>query len=499
MYWNVNGLGWAFPIEHISAIVMLPQQATGKVSIMEAYTGSRGSKGKDYTVSTNDLGEIVFNSTLPFGPREGMTVVVGWPKGIVYEPTATEKFEQLVSDNRGMIYGLAGLVLLLAYYLVAWAFVGRDPASGPIAPLYEPPDNLSPAAMRFIENMGFDKKTMAAAVLNMAVKGVIRIEEDDGDFTLIKLKDTVDSLSKEEQKLVKKMFRVLDTLELTPSNATKMQKALKAFQLSLATQFEKKFFVRNTGWFVPGILLSLVTFALMVLTADKLPVAMFMTVWLSFWTLGVSALVFSAFSKWKTAFSGMRAADFLGAAFLSLFALPFLAGEGFGIWALASATSLGVVIILLAILLINVLFYHLLKAPTMFGRREMDKIEGFKLFLSVSEKDYLNFRTPVEKTPELFEKYLPYALALNVENRWAEKFADVLRTDLTPDQGGYRPNWYAGTAAWSTLGAAGFTSGFSSSFSSAISSSTTPPGSSSGGGGGGSSGGGGGGGGGGGF
>ena len=107
---------------------------------------------------------------------------------------------------------------------------------------------------------------------------------------------------------------------------------------------------------------------------------------------------------------------------------------------------------------------------------------------------------PPELTTELFEKYLPYALALDVENAWAEKFSSVLgRAATAPGQSnGYQPSWYHGTNR--NLASIGdFAGNLGSSIGSAVSSSSTAPGSSSGGSGGGSSGGGGGGGGGGGW
>ena len=139
------------------------------------------------------------------------------------------------------------------------------------------------------------------------------------------------------------------------------------------------------------------------------------------------------------------------------------------------------------------IFYNLLKAPTNLGRATMDQVEGFKWFLSVTEKDRMNFHNPPEKTPELFEKFLPYALALGVQNKWAEQFNDVFKR-LDEEGHGYTPSWYMGSnlALFSA-------SHFASSFGGAISSASTPPGSSSGMGGGGFSGGGGGGGGGGGW
>ncbi len=155
----------------------------------------------------------------------------------------------------------------------------------------------------------------------------------------------------------------------------------------------------------------------------------------------------------------------------------------------------------------NIVFYHLLKAPTADGRHVMDGIEGFRMYLATAEGDRLNSLQEPERTPELFERYLPYALALDVENRWAERFAGILAKAETPAGGGsgsstYSPAWYHGTS-FGTLGAAAFGASLGSSLSSAFSSASSAPGSSSGssggGGGGGSSGGGGGGGGGGGW
>ena len=126
----------------------------------------------------------------------------------------------------------------------------------------------------------------------------------------------------------------------------------------------------------------------------------------------------------------------------------------------------------------------------------MDKIEGFKLYLSVAEKERLNILNPPHKTPELFEKYLPYALALDVEHEWSEQFTNVLAAAAS--DGGYRPSWYRGSS-WRSTDMTGFATSLGASLPGAISSSSTAPGSSSGSSGGGSSGGGGGGGGGGGW
>ncbi len=103
------------------------------------------------------------------------------------------------------------------------------------------------------------------------------------------------------------------------------------------------------------------------------------------------------------------------------------------------------VTVLAAMMLLNPLFAWLLKAPTMKGRRVMDHLEGFRLYLSVAEKDRLNFHNPPERTPALFERYLPYAIALGVEQKWGEQFDDVLRAARDPETGAaWQPGWYHG-------------------------------------------------------
>jgi uncharacterized membrane protein len=141
-----------------------------------------------------------------------------------------------------------------------------------------------------------------------------------------------------------------------------------------------------------------------------------------------------------------------------------------------------------------------MKAPTVKGRKLMDEIEGFRMYLNAAEKPLLETYNPPGVTPEVFEKFLPYAIALEVGEAWGKAFEKSL-TGLGEEyqnRSSYRPIWYTGSAF--TAGSlATFSSDLSSTFGSAIANSSSPPGSSSGSGGGGSAGGGGGGGGGGGW
>jgi hypothetical protein len=391
-----------------------------------------------------------------------------------------------------------GLLALAGYYIIIWFLVGKDPDRGTIIPLFTPPKWLSPAAVRCLMRMGsFDHKTLAAAVVGMAVKGYLTITESEGhSFTLKKTGADGASLSAGELKVAKELLGSTGTVKLTRTNHQSIQKAQKELWKQLLKDLRNKYFVLNSGYFAVGVMVTFLTLAAVIANSRDLGTALFMSLWLSIWTAGCFGLASNAFRAWKGALSGGGVGQTVGAAGLSLFALPFFAGEVLGLWAFASAVSPLAAAILVVIVSINVLFYHLLKAPTFAGRKLMDEIEGFKLFLSVAEQERLNLLNPPEQTPELFEKYLPFALALDVENEWSEQFATVLAS--TQRERGYHPAWYTGRS-WNSVGSTRFATSLGSAFASAISSAATAPGSSSGSRGGGSSGGGGGGGGGGGW
>jgi hypothetical protein len=488
LYWNVTGNNWNFVIDHARAVVALPSGA--EILDIAAYTGRLGETGKAFTTDFDKNGNVTFTTTRRLLPDEGLTIAVAWPKGIVAEPTSLNKAGHILRDNRGVVGGLVGLFILSIYYLWAWFRVGRDPVKGTIIPLFSPPKRFSPAAVRFVMRMGFDDKSFAAAVVNMAVKGFLTIKEDeDGVFTLAKTGSGKSNLSRGEERVMHKLFRTRGSIRLKNTNHEAIQEGISALKKSLKMHFEKIYFFRNSKYLLPGLILTLLTLGAVILTAIDMSKALFMTVWLSIWTMGSGLLVVVAVMAWKSALQ--RQGGVAGAIGTTLFALPFVAGEVVGLWFFSTSVSLLAALSLVALIVVNVLFYHLLRAPTLSGRKIMDEIEGFKLYLSVAEQERLNILNPPDKTPELFERYLPYALALDVEHEWSEQFADVLAAAAAG--GGYQPAWYSGTS-WSRMGASTLASNLGNSFAGAISSASSPPGSSSGSGGGSSGGGGGGGG-----
>ncbi len=506
LYWNVTGNGWVFPIETAFARVALPAGIPADKVILEGYTGPMGAKGQDFSSALTPEGRAVFKTTRRLAANEGLTIVVLWPKGFVQEPSPAEKTFHFLKVNLTALVAFAGLVVLLLYYVLVWFRAGRDPTRGIIMPIYTPPDNLSPAAMRYIAEMKYDDRAFAAAVIDMAVKGFLSIREKDGRYTLAKTGGDLTRLGAEEKKIAGHLFQNGESIVLEPKNHAHIAAAKNALKTALTLSFEKTHFVTNRGAFVTGMVISAVVMAASFLSMWKQPDVFFLGVWLTAWSIGVVFISGMVVKLWRQVFAGARklgtTVGSLGSAIvMTVFALPFLGAEIFVLVILARSAP-ALVGLIAVVVILNMAFYHLLKAPTMLGRRILDRIEGFKMFLGATEGDRLQRMVPADRTPELYEKYLPYALALNVEQAWTEQFADVLSASLKRDGGGYHPGWYSGTLFdGGQIGS--FAGDVGNALSSAISSSATAPGSrsggSSGGGGGGSSGGGGGGGGGGGW
>lgn len=503
LYWNVTGLGWIFPIDKAAATIHLPKGA--KILQSSVYTGPDGSTQHNASADQLSGDTIRFVTTEPLGSHEGLTVAVGFAKGAVVPPSDAEKRRDFIIDNASAIVAFLGVLLLLVFYSVAWWHYGRDPKRGTVIPLFAPPAGLSPEAMRYIHKMSYDRKAFAAALINMAVKGYLTISEEHGTYTLSRTgkSETDTGLSGSEAAMGNALFDgPNDSIELKQSNHSDVQSAITALKLSLKRECEKHYFVTNSGWFAGGMAILLLTGGASALLSDNAAPAAFMMLWLAGWSAGTAFLLHWAWQNWVSVIygPGSRILNFFSALVSTLFAIPFTGGLIFGLFIFGTSMSMLANAALVAGGFLAYLFYHLLKAPTVSGAQMLDQIDGFKMYLETAEKDRLEMLNPPQVTPAVFEKFLPYAIALDCENQWSRKFeAEAAAAGIGQDQGyGYSPIWYSGTN-FSHLGTAGLVSSIGSSLGSAAASASVAPGSSSGSGGGGFSGGGGGGGGGGGW
>jgi uncharacterized membrane protein YgcG len=506
LYWNVTGNFWQFAIDQAEATVHLPPGA----HILQSayYTGAAGARGENATSENLSDSVIHFRTTEALQPNEGLTVAVGFNKGVVLPPSAAEQRADFIRDNASMIVALAGVLMLLVYFGVTWWSFGRDPARGTIIPLFAAPKDLSPAAVRYVHRMEYDRKAYAASLIDMAVKGYLTIAEDDGDYTLTRTGKSEEECGFDtcEHAIAIRLFNEdRNSIEMKQANHSDIAASISGLKTALHNQYEANYFVTNLHWFIGGVAILAITALAAALLSENNSATSFMLIWMSGWSIGTAVLVHRAWNAWASVIAGpgSRILNFFSALFVSAFALPFAGGLIFVLVMFGGQISLPASFALIIGGIACYVFYHLLKAPTLAGAKIRDQIDGFRIFLNTAEKDRLEKLNPPNVTPAVFEKFLPYAIALDCENQWSKRFeAEAAAAGSVPSAGaaygGYVPIWYSGRS-FSSFGAAGFASALGASLAASAASAATAPGSSSGSGGGGFSGGGGGGGGGGGW
>lgn len=431
LYWNVNGLGWDFPIESVSARVLLPADVPASQLKLFGYTGTDGATGDDYVAEVLGPREVGFRTTRRFGSYEGLTVAVGFPKGLVPEPTWVQRMAWFFQYNLGAFVALTGLLLVLAFYWWRWHLVGRDPQAGPIFPRYEAPADFAAGEVRMLCRMSYDNRCFAADVVQMAVRGYLDIHAEGDEWRLVRRSGaSLDALSKGQQAIAEKLFVGSGEVVLKNTEAARVGGARTAHNAALAKRLSPKFFVNNGGSLGLGLLFSVVCMVIAFVIAGGNGLVVLIGVSLA---MLAAHVVFGGLLKAPTP-EGRRRMDEI---------------EGLRLYLSVA---------------------------------ERDEIRAMKTPGSADEP-------PLDAGR--YEQLLPYALALDVEAEWSHRFTRAV--GLREAQAS-QPGWYRGGYGSAPMGLAGLGSSLGSALTEHISSSATPPGSSSGSGGGGFSGGGGGGG-----
>lgn len=432
LYWNVTGNGWPWFIEKARVRVVLPAGIAHDAIKLTGFTGYQGQREASYTAIIDNDGSCLFETTRPLRPMQGLTIAVSWPKGFITQPSAWQEIMWYMRDNGFLVVFLLGLLLLILFYCIVLVGARRARKPGTIIPLFQPPHGMSPAAVSVMNNFGYSNKTFAAQIVHLAVKGLLKIKYESYQYALINQK-SLDAygVTQDEKELLDALFKYDDTLLIGQDNRSIISLAVWRLKKQLFSAIEVPYIRNNRDKIVVGVVFSGM---LLLVCALIWTVTLFASFWLVIW--------FAAF---------------------------FAVNLGFG-------------------------YYVPTYTPE--GRNVQDEIDGFKLFLVTTETERLKvIGTPPTKTPELYETYLPYAMALGVEKQWSQQFAPIFK-QLEQEGHPYVPLWYMGMQPFYF---GNFGPKFTSSFASSIASATIAPGKSSGFGGGGSSGGGGGGGGGGGW
>ncbi|MFY1046998.1 DUF2207 domain-containing protein [Chryseobacterium sp. GP-SGM7] len=499
LYWNVNGTEWNFPVDSISATVNLPQGAG--IIQNSCYKGGYGSTSQDCMAKVLSEHSIEW-SAKNLGSGEGLTIAVGFKKGIMIPPpppTFLEKFGILIA-------GIVIFLVLLIYYYSTWKKYGVDPETPTVYPQFNSPDNLSPASLGYIQSESFKNKYLTASLVNLAIKGYVQIieSEDPGIFGLFKskqfsvkkLKNSDQNLAKEEISLMDNLFTMgLDIVKFDGKYDSKIEQTVRSFQSALKFQHDQLLNEgNNSGKLIFPILTILGVYAIGLFVSFKI-FPEFEKVFLGIFILAIltvaSILAIVLFKFFPGLFKVFLIFPVI--AFVLLGVLIYQ-GSDFMIDNNFNVCYLFIVLGFMSL----VIYQFLIKRPSEEKLRKKSLIEGFKMYMGAAENQQIKFHNPPEMTPQSFEKLLPFAMVLGVDEIWGKKFDDLLKKMSYE----YQSNWYVG----SSMNHFAMASVLNSSLTQSIQSSATQPSSSgsgsdsgSGSGGGGFSGGGGGGGGGGGW
>jgi uncharacterized membrane protein len=397
LYWNITGNQWDVPIQSVSAEISLPSGVTGIRT--SNFTGSYGSRSQDASVAT--VGNMItVKMDRPLDFYEGLTIVVGWDKGFVRPPTASEHVWRFLRSNWPLFIPIA------AFFVMFWMWWtrGRDPRRNPIAVQYDPPNGLSPGEIGTLVDNSADMRDVTATLVDLAVRGYIVIEEkqkehmmglySNKEFTFHLKKEAKDwvGLKQHELLLLAALFDdgARDSVDLSELQ-NKFYKNLPGIKDSLFDSLLERHYYLHRPDKVKGAYIGggIVT----------------------------GVLLFFA-GNWIASTMGMVTTPFVIAAILTG--------------------------------LIVSIFGYFMPAHTVEGVRALEGALGFEDFLQHVEADRIQ---RIELTPALFEKYLPFAMAMGVEKKWVSAFGNILKEP---------PSWYQGGMYGPPFFAMGFVNGLNS-------------------------------------
>ncbi len=365
LYWNITGNEWRVPIRRASAKIYFDREISEGVKAA-CYTGLYGSKSKDCTFSITPNG-VEFNVIRSFRAGEGLTIVVGLPKGILKEASFFKKASWFFSDN--WFFALPFLTLFFISYV--WYTRGRDPEDRWVmAVRYEPPKDLTPAEAGTLVDERADILDITSTVIDLAVRGYLKIQEvettkfiffSDRDYRLIKLKELLENKTNtfkaHESKVFFSIFKGGKEEVMVSDLKNKFYTHLPDIKKALYSELVRnRYFSTNP-------------------------------------------------EKIRRIFKWVGIAIIIAAFFL----IPH--------WGI----KLSVVVSGLFILV----FSRFMPRKTKKGSLAKEELLGFREFIERAERDRIE--RLAKDDPTLFDRVLPYALVFGLGDRWAEAFHDMYR------------------------------------------------------------------------
>lgn len=420
LYWNVTGNDWKADIISASAEVSLAIKEESKNLWAAGFTGTYGSKASECDVEAKDnRGKFIAHKSL--APGEGLTVAFGWDKGLVSPPPPWKKFLWRINLRENWVFLIP--ILSFLWMLNLWYRKGRDPrVREAVAVLYEPPkvENrfLTPAEAGTLVDEKLDPRDITSTIVGLAVKGYIQIEE-------VKKEGLVFDRSDFYLNKIKEPDRELSSFE---SELMKRLFSLSGSRITVSSLINK--FYKELPSLKKILFGELIQNKFFLTDPEKVRNLYFLMGFLVIVFGGFALAFFSPHEIWR----GFIASGLTG--------FPIL------------------------------FFGRHMPAKTKAGALVYTAILGFQEFMNRAERDRLERMGD----KDLFSRFLPYAIALDVADNWAEAFEGIYQEP---------PSWYVSPRRFRTFHPVDFTRSINTATSSLGSAMFSAPRGSGGGGGGG--------------
>ncbi len=386
LYWNVTGNEWKASIEEASAQVSLAIKTSSRNLWTACYTGAFGSKESKCSYETDDNGGK-FLTSRRLNSGEGFTIAFGWDKGLISPPSSWKKLLWAINLRENWVFLFPPFALI--YMLLLWNKRGRDPkVRGSIAVMYEPPkfDNkpLTPGEVGALIDERLDPRDITSTIVGLAVKGYIKIEETKKEGLILNKTDYYLKKVKEPD------------ADVSPFEMELMRDLFPAALPGTLISSLKNRFYTNLDTLKKAVYGELINKKYFLRNPEKV----------------------------RNLYGGMGFLIMLFGSFGFLFLSPNSPAKSIIV---AVLTGLPVI-----------LFAKYMPAKTSTGASAYMDILGFQEFLNRAEKDRLERMGDMN----LFSKFLPYAIALDVSDNWAKAFEGIYQDP---------PDWYVAPGGFRTF------------------------------------------------
>jgi hypothetical protein len=338
----------------------------------------------------------------------------------------------------------AGLVLVFVYYSVTTILFRMRLRRRAAVVVYDPPKGISPAVASFLFENGQPERAFSVALISLAGKGVLKIDQKNGQFLLSRLKDNLGSLPREESAILPELFMTtsLDSCAFDLRDSSRLTSAFRTFEKEIETVAIPGLISPHTDVWIAG---AIATAALVIREVILSPifqrnVSLLSLVYPVLIMILGGYCILAAVRIWPATQRKLasllpgvnRPRRPLNYNDMIPFALTMSGSLGFAF--LATMTSIDFSLLIIASISLVTIFRHLLEAPTRTGRAALTGLNGFREFLSRADADRLNKENQPGISPEILEGFSAYAVALRVEKSWGEEFTFELLELLQLDR-----------------------------------------------------------------